>query len=56
MAKLNDFGKFKAFGLLNERAVLKTRVLQTLRDCRAFPNRAKRLECGAFTAAFRMTE
>jgi len=36
-------------------AALKTHALQTLRDCRAFANRAKRLECvrciGAFRAA-----
>jgi hypothetical protein len=31
---------------------LKTRAVQTLRDCRASPNFAKRLDCGAFTAAF----
>src|SRR6266487_4099705 len=34
------------------RAVLKTRAVQTLRDYRTPPNRAKRLDCGAFTAAF----
>src|SRR5437870_3459532 len=34
------------------KAVLKTRAVQTLRDCRASSNCAKRLECGAFTAAF----
>src|SRR6266568_9510022 len=28
-------------------------ALQTLRDCRAFPNRAKRLECVRFIGAFR---
>ncbi len=31
--------------------MLKTRALQTLRDCSASANRAKRLESGAFTAA-----
>src|SRR2546425_12366152 len=30
----------------------KATAVQTLRDCRACPDRAKRLECGAFTAAF----
>jgi hypothetical protein len=34
------------------KAVLKTRAVQTLRDCRTPSNCAKRLECGAFTAAF----
>jgi hypothetical protein len=38
--------------MIGRRAVLKTRALQTLRDCRASPNRAERLECGAFTATF----
>ena len=33
------------------KAVLKTRAVQTLRDCRTPSNRAKRLDCGAFTAA-----
>jgi len=33
------------------KAVLKTRAVQTLRDWRASPNLAQRLECGAFTAA-----
>jgi len=32
------------------KAVLKTRAVQTLRDCRTSSNYAKRLECGAFTA------
>jgi hypothetical protein len=27
-------------------------AVQTLRDCQAPANRAKRLDCGAFTAAF----
>ena len=31
----------------SQKAVLKTRAVQTLRDCRVSPNRAKRLECGA---------
>jgi hypothetical protein len=30
-------------------------ALQTLRDGRTYPNRAERLECGAFTAAFART-
>jgi len=34
------------------KAVLKTRAVQTLRDCRTPSNCAKRLDCGAFTAAF----
>lgn len=34
------------------KAVLKTRAVQTLRDCWASSNLAKRLDCGAFTAAF----
>src|SRR6266576_2181876 len=34
------------------KAELKTRAVQTLRDCRTFANLAKRLACGAFTAAF----
>jgi hypothetical protein len=34
------------------KAVLKTRAIQTLRDCRTPSNCAKRLDCGAFTAAF----
>jgi hypothetical protein len=32
--------------------VLKTRAVQTLRDFRTPSNCAKRLDCGAFTAAF----
>ena len=32
--------------------MLKTHAVQTLRDCRASSICAKRLECGAFTAAF----
>src|SRR6266478_1978108 len=44
------------------KAALKTHALQTLRDCRASPNRAKRLECGSvrlaepvrFIGAFRL--
>ena len=32
--------------------MLKPSHSKRCRDCRAFPNRAKRLECGAFTAAF----
>src|SRR6059036_1610326 len=36
-----------------EKAALKTHALQTLRDCRASPNRAKRLECVRFIGAFR---
>lgn len=32
--------------------MLKTRAVQTLRDCRASSNCAERLDCGAFTAAF----
>jgi len=36
------------------KAVLKTHAVQTLRECRASPNRAERLECGVFTAAFRL--
>jgi hypothetical protein len=35
------------------KAALKTHVLQTLRDRRASPNRAKRLECVRFIGAFR---
>jgi len=35
------------------KAALKPRALQTLRDCRAPPNRAKRLECVRFIGAFR---
>ena len=35
------------------KAALKARVLQTLRDCRASPNRARRLECVRFIGAFR---
>ena len=31
----------------------KATAVQTLRDCQASMNRAKRLDCGAFTAAFR---
>jgi hypothetical protein len=34
------------------KAVLKTRAVQTLRDCRTASNCAKPLECGAFTAVF----
>ena len=34
------------------KAVLKTRAVQMLRDCRTPSNCAKRLDCGAFTAAF----
>jgi hypothetical protein len=30
-------------------------ALQTLRDGQTYPNRAERLECGAFTAAFART-
>jgi len=37
-------------------AALKTHALQTLRDCRASPNRAKRLECVRFIGAFRQRE
>ena len=36
------------------KAALKTHALQTLRDCRASPNRAKRLECVRFNGAFRL--
>jgi len=36
----------------SQKAVLKTRAVQTLRDGRASSNCAKRLECGVFTAAF----
>ena len=35
------------------KAALKTHALQTLRDSRASPNRAKRLECVRFIGAFR---
>src|SRR5437773_7794895 len=35
------------------KAALKTHALQTLRDCRASPNGAKRLECVRFIGAFR---
>src|SRR6266511_3790478 len=35
------------------KAALKTHALQTLRDCLASPNRAKRLECVRFIGAFR---
>jgi hypothetical protein len=35
------------------KAALKTHALQTLRDCRASPNRAKRLECVRFIGALR---
>jgi hypothetical protein len=31
-------------------------AVQTLRECPAAANRAKRLDCGAFTAAFGWTE
>src|SRR5438876_3408579 len=34
------------------KAALKTHALQTLRDCRASPNRAKRLDCVRFIGAF----
>ncbi len=34
------------------KAALKTHALQTLRDRRASPNRAKRLECVRFIGAF----
>ena len=34
------------------KAVLKTRAVQTFPDRRTPSNRAKRLDCGAFTAAF----
>jgi len=34
------------------KAALKTHALQTLRDCRASPNRAKRLECVRLIGAF----
>jgi hypothetical protein len=37
-----------------EKAALKTHALQTLRDCRASPNRAKHLECVRFIGAFRL--
>jgi hypothetical protein len=36
------------------KAALKTHALQTLRDCRASPNCAKRLECVRFIGAFRL--
>jgi len=36
------------------KAALKTHALQTLRDCRASLNRAKRLECVRFFGAFRL--
>jgi hypothetical protein len=39
-------------GQPRRKAVLKTHAIQTLRDCRTPSNRAKRLDCGAFTAAF----
>ena len=35
------------------KAVLKTRAVQTLRDCRASLQRTKRLECVRFIGAFR---
>src|SRR5881296_1943618 len=35
------------------KAAPKTHALQTLRDCRASPKRAKRLECVRFIGAFR---
>jgi len=35
------------------KAALKTHAPQTLRDCRASPKRAKRLECVRFIGAFR---
>src|SRR6266542_882239 len=35
------------------KAALKSHPLQTLRDCRASPKRAKRLECVRFIGAFR---
>jgi len=35
------------------KAALKTHALQTLRDHRASPKRAKRLECVRFIGAFR---
>jgi len=34
------------------KAMLKSSHSKRCRDCRASPNRARRLECGAFTAAF----
>jgi hypothetical protein len=34
------------------KAALKPHALQTLRDCRASPNRAKRVECVRFIGAF----
>jgi molybdenum cofactor cytidylyltransferase len=34
------------------RSGAKAAAVQTLRDCETSPNRAKRLDCGAFTAAF----
>ena len=37
-----------------EKAALKTHALQTLRDRRASPKRAKRLECVRFIGAFRL--
>lgn len=38
------------------RAVLKSHALQNLRDYRSIRNRAKRLECGAFTVAFHIPD
>jgi C1A family cysteine protease len=34
------------------KAVLKTPQSKRWRECQVLPNRAKRLDCGAFTAAF----
>ena len=36
------------------KAALKPHALQTLRDCRASPNHAKRLECVRFIGALRL--
>ena len=42
--------------LPRRKAVLKTRAVQTLRDRRTSSNCAKRLECGAFTAALDLAD
>lgn len=52
MAEEGAVEKTESTGIYDQRAVLKTRALQTPRDSLASPNRAMRLECGAFTAAW----
>jgi hypothetical protein len=45
-------GKRGAIPLRRQESGAKATALQTLRDHRTSPGRAKRLDCGAFTAAF----